>query len=167
MMLALYAPVMLMLAFYLYMAANLIIERQKTEISVFRSRGASRLQIMFVYTIESLILGLSALAVGPFIGVAFTKILGASSGFLEFVQRAALEVSLNSDAYKMGIAAVSAAIILIPDFGIPGHTGSMLPTSNRWQGTTSCLSGTRWAWILSLLDLQCICCITLTSVRKT
>lgn len=113
MMLALYAPVMLMLAFYLYMAANLIIERQKTEISVFRSRGASRLQIMFVYTIESLILGLSALAVGPFIGVAFTKILGASSGFLEFVQRAALEVSLNSDAYKIAIAAVSAAIILI------------------------------------------------------
>ncbi|MBW7458970.1 ABC transporter permease, partial [Paenibacillus sepulcri] len=50
---SLYSPVMFMLAFYLYMAANLIIERQKTEISVLRSRGASRLQIMLVFTVES------------------------------------------------------------------------------------------------------------------
>ncbi|NIK68094.1 ABC transporter permease [Paenibacillus sp. BK720] len=113
MMLSLYSPVMLMLAFYLFMAANLVIERQKTEISVLRSRGASRLQIMTAYTLESLMLGISALAVGPFLGVTFTKILGASGGFLEFVQRSALEVSLTSNAYKVAAAAVAGAIVLI------------------------------------------------------
>ncbi|AZN40252.1 ABC transporter permease [Paenibacillus albus] len=110
---SLYSPVMLMLAFYLYMAANLIIERQKTEISVLRSRGASRMQIMFVFLIESLLLGALALAAGPYIGVYFTKILGASSGFLEFVQRSSLDVVLNSDSYKIAIAAVCGSIILI------------------------------------------------------
>ncbi|MCM3629846.1 ABC transporter permease [Paenibacillus glycanilyticus] len=113
MMLSLYSPVMLMLAFYLYMAANLVIERQKTEISVLRSRGASRLQIMTAYTLESFMLGLGALAAGPFVGVAFTKVLGASNGFLEFVQRSALEVSLTSSAYKIAAAAVAGAIVLI------------------------------------------------------
>lgn len=113
MMLSLYVPVMLMLAFYLYMAANLIIERQKTEISVLRSRGASRSQIMLVYIIESFLLGLAALAVGPFLGVWFTKALGASNGFLEFVQRTALDVSLNSDAYRIAVISVLAAILLI------------------------------------------------------
>lgn len=113
MMLALYAPVMMMLAFYLYMTANLIIERQKTEISVFRSRGASRLQIMLLYLLENSLLGLGAVLVGPYVGVLFTKVLGASSGFLEFVQRAALEVALDSDAYKIAIAAVCGAIVLI------------------------------------------------------
>ncbi|MBO9600689.1 MAG: FtsX-like permease family protein [Cohnella sp.] len=113
MLLSLYAPVMLMLAFYLYMTANLIIERQKTDISVLRSRGASRLQIMTAYTIESLILGLSALAAGPFLGVVFTKGLGAASGFLEFVNRGALEVSLSGSAYKVAAAAVAGAIVLI------------------------------------------------------
>ncbi|MDQ0115474.1 ABC transporter permease [Paenibacillus harenae] len=118
MMLSLYSPVMLMLAFYLYMAANLIIERQKTEISVLRSRGASRLQIMTAYTFENLILGVSALAVGPFLGILFTKVLGASNGFLEFVDRSALEVSLNSSAYTVSAVAVAAAValILIPAF---------------------------------------------------
>ena len=113
MMLSLYSPVMLMLAFYLFMAANLVIERQKTEISVLRSRGASKLQIMTAYTLESLLLGASALAAGPFIGVTFTKVLGASNGFLEFVQRSALEVSLTSSAYKVAVAAVAGAIVLI------------------------------------------------------
>ncbi|SEO23925.1 ABC transporter permease [Paenibacillus sp. OV219] len=110
---SLYSPVMLMLAFYLYMAANLIIERQKTEISVLRSRGASRMQIMVVFLIESLLLGALALAAGPYIGVFFTKILGASSGFLEFVQRSSLEVVLNSASYKIAVAAVFGSIILI------------------------------------------------------
>ncbi|MDQ6417861.1 FtsX-like permease family protein [Paenibacillus sp. LHD-117] len=128
MMLSLYSPVVLMLVFYLYMAANLIIEKQKTEISVLRSRGASRLQIMAAYTTESLILGICALAAGPFLGVTFTKVLGASSGFLEFVQRSVLEVSLGSGAYKIAAAAVGGAIllILIPAFlatrtSIVGH----------------------------------------------
>lgn len=110
---SLYSPVMFMLAFYLYMAANLIIDRQKTEISVLRSRGASRLQIMTVFFIESVILGMLALAAGPFVGVFFTKILGASSGFLEFVQRTSLQVTLNSSAYRIAVAAVAGSIILI------------------------------------------------------
>ncbi|PWW07221.1 putative ABC transport system permease protein [Paenibacillus cellulosilyticus] len=113
MMISLYSPVMLMLAFYLFMTANLIIERQKTEISVLRSRGASRLQIMAAYTLESLILGLSALAAGPYLGVSFTKVLGASNGFLEFVQRSALDVTLTSGAYRTAALAVAGAIILI------------------------------------------------------
>lgn len=128
MMLSLYSPVMLMLVFYLYMAANLIIERQKTEIAVLRSRGASRLQIMAAYTIESLMLGIGALAAGPFLGIAFTKVLGASNGFLSFVQRSALEVALSSSVYKVAVCAVAGAIllILIPAFlttrvSIVGH----------------------------------------------
>ncbi len=90
-----------------------IIDRQKTEISVLRSRGASRWQIMCVFAVESIILGLLALAVGPFIGIYFTKILGASSGFLEFVQRSSLEVAMNSTSYKIAAAAVFGSIILI------------------------------------------------------
>ncbi|MBP3967090.1 ABC transporter permease [Paenibacillus lignilyticus] len=141
---SLYSPVMFMLAFYLYMAANLIIERQKTEISVLRSRGASRLQIMLVFLVESLLLGLLALAVGPFIGVYFTKILGASSGFLEFVQRSSLDVVLNSTSYKIAGAAVIGSIILIlvPAFlatriSIVGHKQQMARSNKMsfWHKT--------------------------------
>ncbi|WP_426445612.1 ABC transporter permease [Paenibacillus sp. S-38] len=111
-------PVMLMLAFYLYMVAALITDRQKTEIAVLRSRGASRLQIILSYAAEGLVLGVCALLLGPYAGVALTKMLGASSGFLEFVQRAKLEVNLNADAYVYALAAIGASLVmtLIPVF---------------------------------------------------
>lgn len=130
--LALYAPVMFMLAFYLYMTSNLIIERQKTEIAVLRSRGASRLQIMLAYAAEGLLLGLSALAAGPPLGVLFTKVLGASDGFMSFVDRSALEVVLDGGVYRIAAAAVFGAIVLtlIPAFratrvSIVGHKQKM------------------------------------------
>lgn len=115
-MLSLYAPVMMMLAFYLYMTAGLIVERQKSEIAVLRSRGASRLQVVLAYAAEGLILGTAALAAGPWLGVLFTKVLGASSGFLTFVDRAALDVRLTGDVWALaaGAAYGAALFTLVP-----------------------------------------------------
>ncbi|MBD2868522.1 ABC transporter permease [Paenibacillus arenilitoris] len=114
--LSLNVPVMLMLGFYLYMVANLITERQKTEIAVLRSRGASRLQIVLGYTIEGLVLGVIAFFAGPYVGVMITKVLGASSGFLEFVQRAKLHAEVGREAFEYALIAIvlSLAMTLLP-----------------------------------------------------
>ncbi|WP_159884914.1 ABC transporter permease [Paenibacillus puerhi] len=144
-------PVMLMLAFYLYMVANLITERQKTEIAVLRSRGASRLQIMGSYVAEGLVLGALAFLIGPYLGLVLTRMLGASSGFLEFVQRAKVDVSLNGDAYLYALIAVAVSLImtLIPvalamRVSIVGHK-----QQSARQGTTS-------FWHKYLLDFALI-----------
>lgn len=125
-------PVMIMLGFYLFMVSNLIVDRQKTEIAVLRSRGASRLQIMASYVIEGVILGAIAYAVGPYAGMALTNMLGASNGFLEFVQRSSLIVELNGTAYKYALYAVAFSLVmtLIPAFlatrtSIVGHKQQM------------------------------------------
>ncbi|NQX59552.1 ABC transporter permease [Paenibacillus qinlingensis] len=109
-------PVCILLAFYLFMVANLITDRQKTEIAVLRSRGASRAQIMIGYVIEGILLGGIALLIGPFVGLQLTKVLGASNGFLSFVQRASIEVKLGQEAYQYGMIAVIASVgmVLIP-----------------------------------------------------
>lgn len=104
-------PVMIMLAYYLFMVSNLITERQKTEIAVLRSRGASRLQIVLSYLMEGFLLGIAALAAGPFLGLMLTKMLGSSNGFLEFVQRSALKVQLSGEAYQYGLIAVICSML--------------------------------------------------------
>lgn len=111
-------PVLMMLGFYLFMVSRLIIEQEKNEIAVMKSRGASSLQVFFGYLIESLILGVMALLVGPPLGLLLCNFLGASNGFLEFVQRTALPISLNVRAYLYSLAAVVLAIVtmLIPAF---------------------------------------------------
>lgn len=113
---ALNVPVLIMLAFYMFMVANLIAERQKNEIAVLRSRGAARWQIAAAFLVEGLILSAAAWAVGPFVGLILTKVLGASNGFLSFVSRAALPVRITSQAYRYGLVAagVSLVMLLIP-----------------------------------------------------
>ncbi|WP_160646939.1 ABC transporter permease [Chengkuizengella marina] len=114
----LYIPVLIMIAFYIFLVSNLIIERQKTEISVLRSRGANRLQILGGYLIEGLILGSIAYFSGIYLAKLFTLILGSSNGFLQFVQRTSLTVEITGGAYVYAAFAVVGTIImmLVPAF---------------------------------------------------
>lgn len=104
-------PVMLMIVFYLFMVSQLNVEQEKNEISVFKSRGASSWQIMGIYALESLVLGVATTIIGPFVGLLLCKILGASNGFLEFVNRKSLPVSLTLSAF--GYAFVAAVVFFV------------------------------------------------------
>lgn len=106
-------PILVMLAIYLYMVSRLIIQRQLNEIAIFASRGAKRSQILFIYFLEILIMGLTAFIVGPYIGLLLSKLLGATNGFLEFIQRKSLPVQILPEAYVYGLVAVIASIIMI------------------------------------------------------
>ena len=99
-------PVMLMILFYLFMVSKLNVEAEKNEIAVFKSRGASRLQIMLIYALESVVLGVITAVIGPLLGLALCKVLGASNGFLEFVNRTALPIRLSIDAFLYALLAV-------------------------------------------------------------
>lgn len=99
-------PVMLMLVFYLFMVSQLNVEQEKNEISVFKSRGASSKQILCMYGLESVILGVISALAGPFVGLLLCRILGVSNGFLEFVNRPSLPVRLTLDAFIYSLAAV-------------------------------------------------------------
>ncbi|MDI4650003.1 ABC transporter permease [Cohnella hashimotonis] len=106
-------PVLIMLGFYMFMVSNLIAGRQKNEIAVLRSRGASRWQILLSFAVESLLLSGLALAAGPPIGLLLTKLLGASGGFLSFVQRASLPVRLTAEAYRYGACAAAVSFLML------------------------------------------------------
>lgn len=99
-------PVMLMIVFYLFMVSQLNVEQEKNEIAVFKSRGASRTQIMLIYALESLVLGVVTAIIGPLLGYGLCHILGASNGFLEFVNRTALPIKFTIDAFLYSLLAV-------------------------------------------------------------
>lgn len=104
-------PCILMIIFYLFMVSQLNVEQEKNEIAVFKSRGASRAQIMAIYALESLVLGVLTAIIGPFAGLGLCKILGASNGFLEFVNRKSLPVHLTYQAFLY--AAIAVAVFFV------------------------------------------------------
>lgn len=99
-------PAMVMLAFYLFMVSKLNIEQEKNEIAVFKSRGASSKQIFTIYAMQAGILGIITLIVAPFIGLALCDFIGVSNGFLEFVNRPALDTSITLNAVLYALLAV-------------------------------------------------------------
>lgn len=98
---------------YIFMTAWLIVDQEKNEIALLASRGAKKGQIIASYLIEGLVLGLVALLIGPLLGILFVRLLGSTSGFLEFVNRKALPVVLGFQIPLFSAVAVIASLLMI------------------------------------------------------
>ena len=114
--LVLQIPVLILIVFYLFMVSRLIVEYENPEIAVLRSRGASRGQVFSIYLLQSLLLGIPALLTGLGLGYLICLFVGSSNGFLEFIGRKALPLSLTAKAvwYAVAAAVLSILTMLIP-----------------------------------------------------
>jgi len=118
------APIIIMLAYYLFMVSKLIIEEDKNEISSLRSRGATQKQIFMRYVIEcGLIIGLS-LVLGPPLGMLLAQLVGSANGFLEFINRSGLNLRLVPTAYLYALAAglLFLVMVLLPAYSATKST---------------------------------------------
>ena len=111
-----YAPIMILIVFFIFMIAKLVIENDKIEIAMLNSRGASRGQIVLLYLWQGGALALISVLLAPFIAFVLCNILGTTSGFLEFAQRAPIKLMLSFSAVICGILAAVLAVItmLVP-----------------------------------------------------
>ncbi|MCV9888554.1 ABC transporter permease [Metabacillus halosaccharovorans] len=147
---SLHVPVLVMLALYLFMVSRLIVNRQLTEIAVLSSRGATRFQIMKIYLIELGILAGLAFLIGPYFGMLLCKILGGTNGFLQFVQREALPVSLGYESYLYAAVAVISSVFMVM---IPVFQGSNQSIVHQKQNMTKAVTKTRWSILVLGLAL--------------
>ncbi len=112
------APVLVMLLFYTYMVAKMIIEDDKNEISSLKCRGAYPTQIFYRYFLECGIITVFSLIAGPPLGLFLSQIIGSANGFLEFVNRTGLDLTLLPEAYFYALIAgiVFMVMVLIPAY---------------------------------------------------
>lgn len=112
------APIFILLAAFIFMVSRQMLEMEQNEISVFKSRGAAKRQIIFIYLLQSILIALLGILGGIPLGVLICKVLGASNAFLEFVQRAALPVKLLADVWIFSAAAAlfSVCTMVLPVF---------------------------------------------------
>lgn len=105
------APMIAMVFYFITMNSRQALEKQRSDIAVLRSRGASTRQIFVLFLLEGALLGAVALAVGPLLGWFMAKSIGSANGFLEFVNRKAIPVGFSTDAILAGSAAILVAIL--------------------------------------------------------
>ena len=109
-------PALLLLCAFLYMISGQMVEMEQTEITLLKSRGAKRSQIIFLYFGQSLVLGLISLGLGLPLGTLMCKVLGSASDFLEFSSKRELKVVYTSDValYAGGALLLGIIMTLIP-----------------------------------------------------
>lgn len=139
-------PIMVLLAAFIFMVSRQMLETEQNEISVFKSRGAGRGQIIRMYIYQSVLIAVVGVAGGIPLGVCICKIIGASNAFLEFVQRSALPVEVNAKAwiYALAAALFSICTMVVPvlqfsKITIVAHKRQKNRKNKRFWWQTICL----------------------------
>jgi putative ABC transport system permease protein len=114
--LVLQLPMFIMLALYIYMVSRQILQLEQNEISVIKSRGASRKQLLGLYIMQGFFIAAVSLPAGLMLGMGICRLLGASNGFMELVQRTALDIEITAEVFLYAGAALlfSFAVMILP-----------------------------------------------------
>ena len=117
-------PVLGLILYFVALTAGMAVRRQQTEIAVLRSRGTSRWQVMGVYLIEGLALGVVALGLGVLLGQAIALSMGQVRSFLTLVARPPLVLHLSWSSLRFAVGAVVLALLttLLPALSAAAHT---------------------------------------------
>lgn len=110
------APVLGLAFFFLGLVAAMLVRRQRSEIAVLRSRGASRGWVVVLYALEWSLLGIVVLLVGPWLGVAVAGLFGRTQSFLDFSRQSGWPVRLTAQTAGFGLVVIGLAVLfsLVP-----------------------------------------------------
>ncbi|MCQ2506395.1 MAG: ABC transporter permease [Lachnospiraceae bacterium] len=117
-------PVMTLLLAFIFMLSNQLLSLEQNEISLLKSRGASKGQIGLLYLSQSGLIALISLVAGIPLGMLLCRILGSASAFLEFDFTEALEMRINGEVilYALTAALISILVTIIPALKSSGFT---------------------------------------------
>ncbi len=144
-------PILLMLLFYIFMVSRLILNYEKNEIAVLQSRGAAKKQVTGIYLFQAVFLSATALVIGPFMGMAFCQVIGASNGFMEFVSRKALPVILTLPAVEYSCITAGVLVLTMLAAVVLNREGSIVSFKRKKSGKAGMP-----LWQKLCLDLICL-----------
>ncbi len=109
-------PCVLLLLLFIYMVSSRILQFEEGEIAVLRSRGVTKMQIILLYLLQSVLLSCGAILFGIFLGFMMCKCGASTDGFLEFARK---DVSLYDFRWQMIPYGLMACVIAILFMTIP------------------------------------------------
>ncbi len=83
-MVAFAAPLFVITLYFIVLVSGMVIRRQEAELITYRSRGATPLNIIGLYLIQSVVIGLAALLIGMPLGYVIGAVMNGTRTFMDF-----------------------------------------------------------------------------------
>ena len=117
-------PIVGVILYFIVQTTNLVVQRQRNEIAVLRSRGTSTVQLVGLYLLEGLLLGLIAMGLGPLLGLFVAQVMGNTVSFLTFSSDQRLAAEISQQSLRIGIGAVIVSLVasMLPAIEAARHT---------------------------------------------
>ncbi len=108
--------------YYVITLSSLVVEQQRGEIVLLKSRGASSAQVLSVYVLEGLTIAVLATVAAPFLAAAIISLLGYTPAFSDLSGGGRLEILISPTAYLMSAfgGLLSFGALMIPAFQASG-----------------------------------------------
>ena len=122
--LILQVPVLVLLCAFIFMISRQMLDLEQNEIALLKSRGSSKMQIISIYALQSVIITAVSAVLGLLLGSFLCRVLGSANGFLEFVHRSSLKVRFDGQVmlYLIISCLISIAVMVLPVFKDAGVT---------------------------------------------
>lgn len=117
-------PIVGLLLAFIGLVVGLSVARQRNEVAVLRSRGATSLQVIGISFIESLVLAGAALLAAYYGSQWVADVIGSTQTFLNFSNDADLRLVFNTNTWRVGAIAVTVTLVaqLLPTIGAARFT---------------------------------------------
>ena len=96
--------IVLVVLYYVVTLASLLVDSQKSEVALLRSRGATSRQILAVFVIEAGVLSLLAVIIGPILAMFGVSAIGLLPFYADLNDGNALPVRLTASSYQLAAA---------------------------------------------------------------
>ena len=117
-------PIIGLLLAFIGLVVGLAVARQRNEVAILRSRGATVGQVAGISGLEAICLGILALAVSLPLSFSVAELIGSTRSFLDFTIESDLRLVLTQSTLQFGIGAVLIAFLAqtLPSFSAARHT---------------------------------------------
>jgi putative ABC transport system permease protein len=99
-------PILVIVLYFISLVSGMVVQRQRNEVAMLRSRGTTTAQVVGIYAIEGLIVGGLALVLGSLLGERTAQLMGLTRSFLLLENRAFLPTTLSWSSLRFGLIAL-------------------------------------------------------------
>jgi putative ABC transport system permease protein len=104
-------PILGLVFYFISLISGMIVQRQRNEVAMLRSRGTTTGQVIGIYALEGLIVGVLSMVAGALLGERLAQLMGLTRSFLMLEQRPFLATVLSWANLRFGLVALAASLL--------------------------------------------------------